>query len=217
MTSTPPPSLPAEAVPSKRPSPLKRLYNWVLHWADTPYGTPALAVMSFAESSFFPIPPDVLLIALCLGDRARSFRFAFWCSLASVVGGLAGYAIGALLWDTTGLDEFFFTYVPGFTHEVFDKVKLQYEQYNFWIVFVAAFTPIPFKVITITAGICDISLPMFLLASAIGRSARFYLVAFMLWRYGEPVKRILDKHLGWLTFALAALGIGGFVAIKYLF
>ncbi|MEQ1632484.1 MAG: YqaA family protein [Planctomycetota bacterium] len=217
MTSTPPPSLPAEAVPSKRPSPLKRLYNWVLHWADTPYGTPALAVMSFAESSFFPIPPDVLLIALCLGDRARSFRFAFWCSLASVVGGLAGYAIGALLWDTTGLDEFFFTYVPGFTHEVFDKVKLQYEQYNFWIVFVAAFTPIPYKVITITAGICGISLPMFLLASAIGRSARFYLVAFMLWRYGEPVKRILDKHLGWLTFALAALGIGGFVAIKYLF
>ncbi len=204
------------AVPAKKKNLLRRLYDWVLHWAETPYGTPALFVMSFAESSFFPIPPDVLLVALCLGDRARAFRFAFWCSVASVLGGLAGYAIGAFLWTGAGIDQFFFNYVPGFTPEVFSEVTAYYETWNFWIVFVAAFTPIPYKVITITAGVCGIGLPMFLVASIVGRSARFYLVAWVLRRWGEPASRILDKHLGWITTALAALGIGGFVALKYL-
>lgn len=209
MTEAPP----ASPAPKSK-NPLRRLYDWVLHWADTPYGTPALATMSFAESSFFPIPPDVLLVALCLGRRDHAFRFAFWCSLASVVGGLAGYAIGAFLWDLQAVQDFFFGYV--FSHATFDKVAGLYETWNFWIVFVAAFTPIPYKVITITAGVFCISLPMFVIASAIGRSARFYLVAWVLWRYGEPARRFLDKHLGWVSTALAALGIGGFVAIKYL-
>ena len=207
---------PASAA-EKRPNPIKRLYNWVLSWADTPYGTPALFLLSLAESSFFPIPPDVLLIALCLGDRQKSFRFAFWCSVASVVGGIGGYAIGAFLWETAGLQEFFYAYVPGFTREVFANVQRLYETNNFWIVFVAAFTPIPYKVITITAGVFGISFPMFLIASAVGRSARFYLVAALLWRFGAPVQRVLDKHLGWFTLALAVLGIGGFVALKYAF
>lgn len=218
MTTAPSPlpAPPQDATPRRRGL-LRRLYDWVLHWADTPYGTPALFVLSLAESSFFPIPPDVLLIALCLGDRTRAFRYAFWCSVASVLGGIAGYGIGAFLWETAGLQEFFFTYVPGFTPELFEKVRGHYEEWNFWIVFVAAFTPIPYKVITITAGVCDISFPLFVLASAIGRSARFYLVAWLLHRYGAPVQRVLDKHLGWLTFALAALGIGGFLALKYVF
>jgi hypothetical protein len=193
---------------------LRRLYAWVLHWADTPYGTPALATMSFAESSFFPIPPDVLLVALCLGDRARAFRFAFWCSVASVLGGLAGYGIGAFFWDIEAVQSFFYHYV--FSEKTFADVTKLYEDWNFWIVFIAAFTPIPYKVITITAGVCGIGLPMVLVASVIGRSARFYLVAWALWRFGEPASRMLDKHLGWITTALAALGIGGFVALKYL-
>lgn len=201
----------------RRRGPLRRLYDWVLHWADTPYGTPALAALSFAESSFFPIPPDVLLIALCLGNRERAFRFAFWCSIASVLGGMAGYAIGALLWEGTGLQQFFFDYVPGFTHELFEQVQRHYQQWDFWIVFVAAFTPIPFKVITITAGVFGINFPMFLIASAVGRSARFYLVAYLLHRFGAPVQRVLDKHLGWITLAIALAGIGGFVALKYVF
>lgn len=201
------------AVPAKK-NLLRRLYDWVLHWADTPYGTPALFAMSFAESSFFPIPPDVLLVALCLGDRARSFRFAFWCSVASVLGGLAGYGIGAFFWDIQAVQDFFYTYV--FSQQTFADVTKLYEEWNFWIVFVAAFTPIPYKVITITAGVCGIGLPMFVVASVIGRSARFYLVAWVLRRWGEPASRILDKHLGWITTALAALGIGGFVALKYL-
>ena len=202
------------AVPAKKKNLLRRLYDWVLHWAETPYGTPALFVMSFAESSFFPIPPDVLLVALCLGDRARAFRFAFWCSVASVLGGLAGYGIGAFFWDLESVQSFFFHYV--FSEKTFADVTKLYEDWNFWIVFVAAFTPIPYKVITITAGVCGIGLPMFLVASIIGRSARFYLVAWALWRFGEPASRLLDKHLGWITTALAALGIGGFVALKYL-
>ena len=204
--------------PTEAPAPkkglLRRLYAWVLHWADTPYGTPALATMSFAESSFFPIPPDVLLVALCLGVRTRAFRFAFWCSVASVLGGLAGYGIGAFFWDIEAVQSFFYHYV--FSEKTFADVTKLYEDWNFWIVFVAAFTPIPYKVITITAGVCGIGLPMFIVASVIGRSARFYLVAWALWRFGEPASRMLDKHLGWITTALAALGIGGFVALKYL-
>ena len=196
--------------------PLQRLYRWVLHWAETPYGTPALFTLSFAESSFFPIPPDVLLVALCLGDRSRAFRFAFWCSLASVLGGLCGYAIGAFFWELDGVRDFFYAYVPGVNAHNVEKVSGLYEAWNFWIVFAAAFTPIPYKVITILAGVCGIGLPMFVLASLVGRSARFFLVAGLLWRYGPPVQRFLDKHLGWLTLALVGVAVLGFVALKYL-
>jgi membrane protein YqaA with SNARE-associated domain len=208
---------PAALAATARRGLLRRLYDWVLHWADTPYATPALFLLSLAESSFFPIPPDVLLIALCLGERHKAFRFAFWCSVASVLGGILGYGIGAFLWETAGIKEFFFAYVPGFTPEVFYRVRDHYEEWNFWIVFVAAFTPIPYKVITITAGVCGIGFPMFLLASAVGRSARFYLVAWLLHRYGAPIQRILDRYLGIITLAIAAVGILGFLALKYVF
>ena len=121
------------------------------------------------------------------------------------------------LWERAGVSQFFFEYVPGFTPEVFANVQQHYEQWNFWIVFVAAFTPIPYKVITITAGVFGIGFPIFLLASAIGRSARFYLVAFLLHRYGQPIQRVLDKYLGLITLAIAAVGLLGFVALKYVF
>jgi membrane protein YqaA with SNARE-associated domain len=201
--------------PQKRRGMLRRLYDWVLHWSETPHATPALFGLSLAESSFFPIPPDVLLAPLCLGDRAKAFRFAFWCSLASVLGGILGYLIGAFLWEGTGMSQLFFDYVPGFTQAKFDQVQRLYEDWNFWIVFAAAFTPIPFKVITITAGVFGINFPMFLVASAIGRSARFYLIASLLYWFGAPVQRFLDKHLGWVTLALVALGVAGFVVLKY--
>lgn len=225
MTSSPPTSpsstgSPPYAVaspPPPRRGLLRRLYDWVLHWAYTPYALPALFLLSLAESSFFPIPPDVLLIALCLGQPARSHRFAAWCSVASVLGGIIGYGIGAFLWQAAGVGDFFFRYVPGFTPEVFARVQQHYDNWNFWIVFVAAFTPIPYKVITITAGVCGISFPMFLLASAVGRSARFFLVAELIRRYGPPIQHFLDKHLGWVTLVACAVGVGGFVAIKYVF
>ncbi|HOZ49537.1 MAG TPA: YqaA family protein [Candidatus Hydrogenedentes bacterium] len=191
---------------------IRRLYDWVLSWADSPYGLIALAALAFAESSFFPVPPDVLLIALCLGDRRSWAKFAFVCAAASLVGGIAGYGIGWGVWNV--VDDWFFRYVPGFTPESFARVSQLYDQYNFWIVFIAAFTPIPYKVITITAGVCGINFPMFVVASVVGRSARFFLVAFLLYHFGEPIKDFIDKRFNLLTIVFVLLLVGGFAALK---
>lgn len=192
---------------------LKRSYDWVLSWADTPFGVLALALISFAESSFFPIPPDVLLIALCLGAREKWLYFAAVCSAASVIGGIVGYGIGWGVW--VAVEDLFFSYVPGFSPESFEVVKGYYEQYNFWIVFVAAFTPLPYKVITITAGVMGINLPMFIIAAIVGRSARFSLVAYLLHRFGEPIHVFIERWFNLLTLLFMILLIGGFVALKY--
>lgn len=192
---------------------VRRLYDWVLSWADTPYGAPALAVIAFAESSFFPIPPDVLLIALCLGERAKSLKFALVCSFASLLGALFGYLIGFGIWGA--VDQLFFNYVPGFTEEHFEHVQHLYETYNFWIVFVMAFTPLPFKVVTVTAGVFGINLALFLLASLVGRSARFFLVAGLLYWFGEPIRVFIDKYFNLLTIAFVVLLIGSFYVLKF--
>jgi membrane protein YqaA with SNARE-associated domain len=193
---------------------VRRLYDWVLSWAETPYGTAALAVLAFAESSFFPIPPDVLLIALCIGHRKKALWFATVCAAASLLGGIFGYLIGWGLWSM--VDQLFFAYVPGFTEAGFNHVKSLYDQYNFWIVFVAAFTPIPYKIITIAAGVCHINFPMFLVASCIGRSARFFLVAGLLYFFGERIRTFIDKWFDLLAIAFTVLLIGGFVVLKML-
>jgi membrane protein YqaA with SNARE-associated domain len=192
---------------------IRKLYDWVLGWADTRHGVTALAVLSFAESSFFPIPPDVLLVALCLGNRAKWLRFALVCSVASILGGLVGYGIGWGFWQS--LDQYFFAYVPGFSPEKFEAVKSIYEDWNFWIVFVAAFTPLPYKVITITAGVMAINLPMFFVATVVGRSARFFLVSALLARYGEPVRDFIDRKFNLVTIAFAVLLVGGFVVLEF--
>jgi membrane protein YqaA with SNARE-associated domain len=203
---------PSTTVPSRNP--LRRLYNWVLHWADTPYGTPALAAISFAESSFFPIPPDVLQIALSVSRPRRSFYYAAVSAVASVLGGIAGWAIGWALWAWVG--DFFFNYVPGFTHSNFDHVQRLYADNAFLSILAAAFTPIPYKVFTIAAGVFQISLPTLILASAVGRSGRFFLVATAMHFFGPSAKAILEKHFEWMTLLLFALLVGGFLVIKYL-
>jgi membrane protein YqaA with SNARE-associated domain len=192
---------------------VRSLYDWVIAWAKTPYGAIALFLLAFAEASFFPIPPDVLLIALCVGHRERSFWFATICVTGSVLGGAAGYLIGWGLWS--GVDQYFFTYVPGFTEDVFQNVQSYYEKYNFWIVFVAAFTPIPYKVITIAAGVFGINFFMFMIASIIGRAGRMFLVAALLYHYGEPIQKFIDKYFNILSIIVVAGIIGGFVVIKY--
>lgn len=194
---------------------LRRLYDWVLSWADTPYGAWALAVFAFAESSFFPIPPDVLLIALCLGQREKWLKFALVCSVASFLGGFAGYLIGWGAWAT--VDDFFFNYIWGFSRERFEHVRQLYETWDFWIVFAAAFTPIPFKVITISAGVFGINLPMFLIASSVGRAARFFLVAALLRKFGEPIHDVIDKYFNTVTIVFVILLVGGFYVLKYAF
>ena len=201
---------------------LKKCYNWVLSWADSKWGTLALFILAFAESSFFPIPPDVLLIALCLGATARSFRYALICTAGSILGAMAGYAIGFFLWQTpsgefTAIADFFFRVIPGFSPEEYHKISVLYDQYDFWIVFTAGFTPLPYKLITITSGVFDINFLMFLFASIISRGLRFFLFAWLIWRYGAPIKSFIEKYFNWLAIAFTVLLIGGFVAIKYAF
>lgn len=200
--------------PPQKPGVIRRLYDWVLHWADTPYGTPALGILSFAESSFFPVPPDVLLIALGIGKPKRAFFYALVCSLASVAGGVVGYLIGAGLWSL--LANFFFTYIPGFTPEVFAKVEALYREWGFVAVLIAGFTPIPYKVFSIASGVLGMGLPLFALASALSRSARFFIVSAMIYFFGEPIKKVIDKYFNLLSILFVILLIGGFFAIKHL-
>jgi membrane protein YqaA with SNARE-associated domain len=218
MSELPPaPSQPPTAAvdpPAQRPSLIRRLYDWVIHWAFTPYALPALILISFAESSFFPIPPDVLLIPLCLGDPKRAYVFAAWCSVASVLGGIAGYGIGMFAWEG-GVDRLCFDYVPGFTPQVFARVQDWYQTWDFWVVFAAGFSPIPYKVFTIAGGVFGINFVTFVLASLISRSARFFLVALLLKRYGAPVREFIERRFGLATLAFCVLLIGGFIAIKY--
>jgi len=199
---------------------VRKLYDWVLHWADTKYGAFALFILAFAESSFFPIPPDALLIALVLGAQTKAFKFAANCTIASVLGALAGYAIGHFLWWTpsnefTGIANFFFANIPSFTPEAFFNIQKMYEQYDFWIIFTAGFTPIPYKLITISSGAFNINMAMFIIASVISRGARFFLVAFLIWKFGPQIKSFIDKYFNWLAIAFTVLLIGGFLVIKY--
>jgi membrane protein YqaA with SNARE-associated domain len=198
---------------------LRRLYDWVLHWAETPYGGIALFFLAFAESSFFPIPPDPLLIALVLGASAKAFKYAATCTIASVLGALLGYTIGHFLWWTpsnefTNIAQFFFTNVPGFKEEAFFNIQDMYKEYDFWIIFTAGFTPIPYKLITISSGAFNINMVMFIIASVVSRGARFFLVAFLIWKFGPQIKTFIDKYFNLLAIAFTLLLVGGFVVIK---
>jgi len=193
---------------------MRRLYDWVLHWADTPYGAPALFLLAFAESSFFPIPPDVLLLALCISVPLRSFRFALIASLGSVLGGVLGYGIGFGLWEM--VSAYFYRYVPGFSEAAFSRVQHLFATYDFWTVFAAGFTPIPYKVITIGAGVFRINFPVFVIASVISRSLRFFLVAGLIYRYGPAVRSFIEKYFNILSIVFMFLLIGGFLVIRHL-
>ncbi|MFQ6616958.1 MAG: YqaA family protein, partial [Fidelibacterota bacterium] len=187
-----------------------------------PYGPLALFVLAFAESSFFPVPPDLLLIALALGSQQKSFQFALICSVASLLGGMLGYGLGYFAWwagegTFSSLALFFYDHVPGFSESVFAQIQTRYDQWNFWIIFTAGFTFIPFKIFTISAGAFHINFPMFVLASAVSRSARFFLVGFLIWRYGSPIREFIEKYLDWLALAFTLLLVGGFVLVKTLF
>lgn len=202
----------AQSHRTPKASVMRRLYDWVLHWAQTPYGLFALILVAFSESAFFPIPPDPLLIAMGLALPHRAFFYALVCSISSTVGGCFGYALGWGLWGS--LAPFFFTYVPGFTPRLFDLVQSRYEQYSFWVVFTAGFTPIPYKVFTLAAGVFGINLGIFLLASGLSRSARFFLIGFLIWKFGAPVKSFIDRYFNVLSVVFVLLMILGFAIIK---
>jgi membrane protein YqaA with SNARE-associated domain len=199
---------------------VKKMYDWVLKWAETPYGPIALFILAFAESVFFPIPPDVLLIALALGSTSKSFRLALNCTIGSVSGAFLGYAIGHFAWITadgqfTGFANFFFNNIPGFSVALFNSIKALFNQWDFWVIFTAGFTPIPYKVFTVTSGVFDMNLMMFFIASVISRGARFFLVAFLIWKFGPGIKRFIEKYFNMLALGFTACLIGGFVVINY--
>lgn len=198
---------------------LKGVYNWILQWAESKWGMLALFIMAFAEASFFPIPPDVLLIACCLAAPSKAFRFALVCTAGSVAGAVAGYLLGEFVWidsagEFTGFANFFFRHV--FSIEQYYTVKGLYDQYNFWVIFTAGFTPLPYKLFTITAGVFQINFPMFILASVVSRGMRFFLIAGLIWKFGAPIKTFIDKYFNWLALAFTVLLIGSFVLVKYL-
>ena len=194
----------------------RRLYDWVIHFAHTRHGATALFILSFAESSFFPVPPDVLLGPLALGAPKKWLRFAVACSIASVLGGILGYCIGMFAWDAIGPWVFAHLGAIGLTEANFAKFQSWYDKYDFWIVFTCGFTPLPYKVCTISAGVARINFLGFLVASALSRSARFFIVAGLMGWKGERIRPFVEKYFNWLSLAFVVLLIGGFLVIKWM-
>ncbi len=191
---------------------LKRLYAWVERWAQTPYGVWALFLLAFAESSFFPIPPDVLLIAMAVTHPKAGLKFAAICTLGSVLGGMLGYLIGWQFMASVGEKIVAFY---GLTDKV-AHIEALYHQYDAWAIGVAGFTPIPYKVFTISAGMFKVDFGVFLLASAVGRAGRFFLVGGLIYLFGKPIQAFIDRYLNLLVIGFTVLLIGGFILIKFL-
>jgi membrane protein YqaA with SNARE-associated domain len=185
---------------------------WVENFADKPYAGIALFIIAFAESSFFPIPPDVLLIAIALLKPRLSFRYALICSIGSVLGGMFGYLIGFQFYELIGKKIIEFYHLQ----QQYDAVKIMYDKNAFVAIAIAGFTPIPYKVFTIAAGAFQVSFPTLVIASALSRPARFFLVGGLIYFFGPRVKTFIDKYFDWLTIAFVILLILGFVLIKYL-
>ena len=192
---------------------LRGLYDWTMNLAGHKRAGSALFAVSFAESSFFPIPPDVMIIPMVLADRTRAWRIAMICTIASVLGAILGYAIGALLYDSIGKPMMDF-YGYGAKFETFTA---HYKEWGAWIVAGAALTPFPFKVITIASGVASLDPLTFIVSAVLARGARFYAVAALLWRFGEPIRAFIERNLSLLSIAFFALLLGGFVLIKYAF
>lgn len=192
---------------------LKKLYHWVLHWAETPYGPLALLLLAFSESSFFPVPPDVLLIALAISLPHKSFRYALICTVGSITGGAFGYFLGLKLMDAVGIPIINFYDAM----EQFEKVRTLYRRYDVWVVATAGFTIIPYKLITITAGAVNLDFGNFMLASTASRAARFFLVAGLIYKYGESIKAFIDRYFNVLSVLFIALLVVGFLLVKYFF
>ena len=191
---------------------MKKLYDWVIHWAETKYGVPVMAFISFIESSIFPIPPDPLLIALGLSRPNKAILYAIICSVASVAGGLFGYLIGWTIWEI--VSEFFLTYL--FSVDAFNYVEIKYNENAFLAILGAAFTPIPYKVFTITAGVFKINLATFILASSIGRSARFLIEGSLIYFFGEKIRDFIEKYLNLLSIIFFILLLVGIYITKIL-
>lgn len=190
---------------------LRKLYDWVLSWAETPYANPALFLLAFSESSFFPIPPDALQIALSFSKPKSSYQYATISAVGSVLGGAFGYFIGWQLFEAIGVK----ILTAYGLMEKYNYVSALYNQYNALAVGIAGFTPIPYKLFTIAAGACKINFLIFIIASAVSRSLRFFLVATLFYFFGEKVKFFIEKYFNLLTIIFAVLLVGGFLIVKF--
>lgn len=200
----------AEDKPTRNP--LKKLYRWVLRWSESPHAGWALFLIAFAESSFFPVPPDVLLLPLCLGDRRKAFKFALICTVGSVLGGIVGYFIGWALREPVAEP---LIGLLGLTAE-YQYVQVLYNQYAGLAVGAAALTPLPYKLFTIGAGVCGINLGVFILASVAFRGLRFFVEAAFIWKFGGRIRNFIERYFWLATIAFFALLIGGFVVVRHL-
>ena len=192
---------------------IRSLYDWVIRLAAHPRAIPALGVVSFLESSFFPIPPDVMLIPMVLANRKKAFTIALVCTVCSVLGGLLGYAIGYYFFETIG-EWVVRTYHMEAGLEAF---RAGFDQYGIWIILIKGLTPIPYKLVTIASGAAHFDLFTFVWASIVTRGARFFIVAALLWKFGEPIRTFVEKRLTLLTWLFLFALIGGFVAFRYIF
>lgn len=192
---------------------LRRLYDWTLSLAAGPRADAALFGVSFAEASFFPLPPDILLVPMTLAQPERAYRLAILCGVASTLGGMLGYAIGALLYDTLGL---WIIQLYGYGDKM-DAFRETYAHYGLWIILLKGLTPIPYKLVSITSGFAGYDIFLFFFLSLVSRILRFLAVGWLLRRYGEPVREFIEKRLELSAILLLTVVIGGFVLVKYVF
>jgi membrane protein YqaA with SNARE-associated domain len=191
---------------------LKRLYERTLTLAAGPNALPALLIISFVESSFFPIPPDILLIPMILARPRQAFRLAALCTLASVAGGLLGYAIGYFLFDAIGRPILEYQHAMG----SYEALKAGFAEWGVWIIILKGMTPIPYKLITIASGVAQFDLIAFIGASIVSRSIRFFMVAALLWYFGDAARQFIERRLALVTSIFAVALVGGFVVLRYL-
>ena len=191
---------------------MRKLYDWAMRVVAGPKAIITLCVISFVESSFFPLPPDILLIPLVLKQRTKAFRIAAYCMIFSVLGGAFGYAIGHFLYDVIGVPILnFYNY-----KQAFEGFCQNYNQYGAWIVFGAGITPFPYKIITIASGVTGLNFFIFMVASLLARGLRFFIISALLWKWGKSMQTFIEKNLGWLSVVFFILLVGGFYLIKYL-
>ncbi len=188
------------------------LYEWTLRISAHKNATAGLAAVSFTESSFFPIPPDIVLIPMCVARRDKAFYYAFICTASSVIGGFFGYAIGYFLFEAIGEPILKFYAAT----ESFEALRQTYDQWGGWIIIAKGMTPIPYKILTILSGALHQNLLVFAVASVVARAMRFYLVAALIWKFGAPIQAFIEKRLMLMTTLFLVLLIGGFAAIKYM-
>jgi membrane protein YqaA with SNARE-associated domain len=191
---------------------MRRLYDWVMRLAQHRYAIPFMGVVAFAESSFFPIPPDVMLIPLVLANRKKAFTIALVCTVCSVVGGLLGYAIGYYFFETIGA-----WVVKAYGLQAgLERFREQFAHWGIYVILIKGLTPIPYKLVTIASGAAHFDLFTFVWASIVTRGIRFFLVAALLWKYGEPIRAFIEERFTLVTWAFLIALVGGFLVVRYL-